>query len=47
MSQLTFVLGKTGTGKSTSLRHFTKKDGMLFGARVEMMKFGKFEEKPV
>lgn len=28
MSQLTFVLGKTGTGKSTSLRNFTKKDGV-------------------
>ena len=28
MSELTFVLGKTGTGKSTSLRNFTKKDGI-------------------
>jgi len=28
MSQLTFVLGKTGTGKSTSLRNFTKKDSI-------------------
>lgn len=28
MSQLTFVLGKTGTGKSTSLRNFTKADGI-------------------
>jgi hypothetical protein len=28
MSQLTFVLGKTGTGKSTSLRNFTAKDGI-------------------
>jgi hypothetical protein len=28
MSQLTFVLGKTGTGKSTSLRNFTHKDGI-------------------
>lgn len=28
MSQLTFVLGKTGTGKSTSLRNFTNKDGI-------------------
>lgn len=28
MAQLTFVLGKTGTGKSTSLRNFTKKDGI-------------------
>lgn len=28
MSQLTFVLGKTGTGKSTSLRNFTKEDGI-------------------
>lgn len=26
MSQLTFVLGNSGTGKSTSLRNFTKKD---------------------
>lgn len=28
MSQLTFVLGKTGTGKSTSLRNFKAKDGI-------------------
>lgn len=28
MSQLTFVLGNSGTGKSTSLRNFTKKDGI-------------------
>lgn len=28
MSQLTFVLGRSGTGKSTSLRHFTAKDGI-------------------
>lgn len=28
MSQLTFVLGRSGTGKSTSLRNFTKKDGI-------------------
>ena len=28
MAQLTFVLGKTGTGKSTSLRNFTKADGI-------------------
>ncbi len=28
MSQLTFVLGKTGTGKSTSLRKFKAKDGI-------------------
>ena len=28
MSQLTFVLGKTGTGKSTSLRNFKEKDGI-------------------
>ena len=28
MAQLTFVLGKTGTGKSTSLREFTSKDGI-------------------
>lgn len=28
MSQLTFVLGKTGTGKSTSLRNFTSKDSI-------------------
>lgn len=28
MSQLTFVLGKTGTGKSTSLREFKAKDGI-------------------
>ena len=28
MSQLTFVLGKTGTGKSTSLRNFKKADGI-------------------
>lgn len=28
MSQLTFVLGKTGTGKSTSLRNFKAKDGV-------------------
>lgn len=28
MSQLTFVLGKTGTGKSTSLREFKKADGI-------------------
>src|SRR5690606_27583503 len=28
MSQLTFVLGKTGTGKSTSLRNFKKDDGI-------------------
>lgn len=28
MSQLTFVLGNSGTGKSTSLRNFTAKDGI-------------------
>lgn len=28
MSQLTFVLGRSGTGKSTSLRNFSKKDGI-------------------
>lgn len=28
MSQLTFVLGRSGTGKSTSLRNFTAKDGI-------------------
>lgn len=28
MSQLTFVLGKTGTGKSTSLRNFTGEDSI-------------------
>jgi predicted ATPase len=28
MSQLTFVLGKTGTGKSTSLHNFTDKDSI-------------------
>lgn len=28
MSQLTFVLGKTGTGKSSSLMNFTEKDGV-------------------
>jgi predicted ATPase len=28
MAQLTFVLGKTGTGKSTSLREFSAKDGI-------------------
>lgn len=28
MSQLTLILGKSGTGKSTSLRNFTKKDGI-------------------
>ncbi len=28
MSQMTFVLGKTGTGKSTSLRNFKAKDGI-------------------
>lgn len=28
MSQLTFVLGKTGTGKSTSLRNFKAADGI-------------------
>lgn len=28
MAQLTMVLGKTGTGKSTSLRNFTKEDGI-------------------
>lgn len=28
MSQLTFVLGNSGTGKSTSLRNFTSKDGI-------------------
>lgn len=28
MSQLTFVLGRSGTGKSTSLRNFTKADGI-------------------
>lgn len=28
MSQLTLVLGKTGTGKSTSLRNLTHKDGI-------------------
>lgn len=28
MSQLTFVLGRSGTGKSTSLRNFTNKDGI-------------------
>lgn len=28
MSQLTFVLGKSGTGKSTSLRNFKKADGI-------------------
>lgn len=28
MAQLTFVLGKTGTGKSTSLRNFKKADGI-------------------
>jgi hypothetical protein len=28
MSQLTFVLGKTGTGKSTSLMNFTEKDSI-------------------
>lgn len=27
-TQLTLILGKTGTGKSTSLRNFTKKDGI-------------------
>lgn len=27
-TQLTFVLGRSGTGKSTSLRNFTKKDGI-------------------
>lgn len=28
MSQLTFVLGRSGTGKSTSLRNFKKSDGI-------------------
>lgn len=28
MAQLTFVLGNSGTGKSTSLRNLTKKDGI-------------------
>lgn len=28
MSQLTLVLGRSGTGKSTSLRNFTSKDGI-------------------
>lgn len=28
MAQLTFVLGRSGTGKSTSLRNFKKKDGI-------------------
>lgn len=28
MAQLTFILGKSATGKSTSLRNFTKKDGI-------------------
>jgi hypothetical protein len=28
MSQLTLILGKSGTGKSTSLRNFAKKDGI-------------------
>lgn len=28
MSQLTFVLGRSGTGKSTSLRNFTEKDSI-------------------
>jgi hypothetical protein len=28
MSQLTLVLGRSGTGKSTSLHNFTKKDGI-------------------
>lgn len=28
MAQLTFILGKSGTGKSTSLRNFKKEDGI-------------------